>query len=230
MTAILKRTASRALLVSFLLLCTSARAQDSTLALKSPDDLMTDVLDLTDPAISIWPRVNTVEVEALSSTIDALKEAYESDRLESDERTRLIETMISESEKDEEIIDAMIDVAKETDDDAEKDRLEDLLDLYKDRRKYLNRIADLRATERELAESRIDYVGELENVLGLAEDLLVAREAGDQAELLATERELIRQSRQLGATLDAVAGKVKDVNGDREKAFEEREKLISTHR
>lgn len=207
--------------------CQLAAGQDSTRTLKTEGEVMTDVLNLNDPAISIWPSVNTVEIEALSSSVEDLLAAYEADRLDADERTRLIDAMIADSEEDEELIKAKIDLAKEADDDEMKKSLEDLKDLYVLRRKYLVRIGKLRDEERKLAESRIDYVSQLGDVLEIAQSLLAARENGDRAELLGTERELIRQSRELGSRLDAVAGSVKKVNAERDKAFDAREELIS---
>jgi len=216
-----------ALLLPVLLSWDAAVGQDSTHTLKRADEVMEDVLDLTDPVLSVWPDVNTVEIEVFSAGIDKLLEAYEADRLDADERTRAIEAMISEAKRDEELIKTQIKAAKDADDDVEKDRLEDLKDLYVLRRKYLVRISKLRAEERKLSESRLDYVSKLADVLSISQDFLGARESGDRDDLLGTERELIRQSKELGVRLGGVSSNLKKVNTERDKAFEAREKLIS---
>ncbi len=207
----------------------TAGTTNSTSTLKAADEVMLDVLDLTDPMLSIWPDVNTVEIEVLSAAVPALTEAYEGDRLDADKRTRKIDALISESERDEKVIKDEMKLAKDADDDVEKDRLKNVQSLYVLRRKYLVRIKKLRAEERKLAETRIDYVRQLSEVLGKAEQLLSAREDGGRKDLPAIERELIRQSKELGARLNAVAGNLKKVNSERDKAFNQREKLMSAN-
>jgi hypothetical protein len=208
----------------------NALGQDSTSTLMSIDEVMTDVLNFHDPLHTIWPDVNMLEVEALSEVIERLTQAYDADRQDADERTRLIEKLIGDSEYDEQLIKESIKVAKDADDDVEKKRLEELKKVYATRRKYLSRIGDLRENERELSETRIDYVSQLAVVLENSKLLLAARESGEDADLLAAERELIRQSRELGNRLAAVASNVKKVNSTRDKAFDQREKLISAHK
>ena len=229
MTGTVKRILSATLALTVFLSWDAASGQDTTNALKTADEVMEDVLDLNDPLLSIWPTVNTVEIEALSAGVEKLTEAYEADRLEADERTREIESMIGDAERDEKIIKEKISLAKDADDDEEKERLEDLKDLYILRRKYLVRIGKLRDEERQLAETRIDYVRQLEDVLEKASQLVSARESGEGDDLLGIERELIRQSKELGIRQDAVAGNLKKVNTEREKAFKEREKLMSAY-
>jgi len=207
----------------------TALGQDTTDSMIPAIELMADVLDLNDPVLSIWPSVNDVEIESLSAAVAKLMDAYESDRLDADDRTRKILSMISDAEFDEERIKKMIKAAKDADDDVEKDRLEDLKDDYEVHRKYLSRIGKVRDGERQLAETRIDYVSQLDNVLVIARQLVSARATGGAEDLLGTERELIRQSKELGARLGAVASNLKKVNGEREKAFKDREKLIATY-
>jgi hypothetical protein len=205
----------------------TAWAQDSMQVTQSAEEIMRDVLDLNDPVLSVWPDVNTVEIEVFSASVTRLHESYEAERLDADERTREIEAMIAEARRVEDIIKDDIKAAKEADDDVEKDRLEDLKDLYEMRRKYLERMSRLRAEERKLSESRIDYVSQLSDVLGLAKQFIAARQSNDRDELLGTERELIRQSKELGGRLNAVAGHLRKVNTERDRAFEAREDLIS---
>lgn len=207
----------------------STKTPTTTSTLKSADEVLNDVLDLNDPMLSIWPDVNTLEIEALSAIVPKLTEAYEADRLDADERTREIDALISESERDEKAIKDKTKLAKDADDDVEKDRLKDLKSLYVLRRKYLVRIKTLRAEERKLAETRIDYVRQLDEVLKKSEQLLGAREDGSGKDLPAIERELIRQSKELGVRLSAVAGNLKKVNTGRDKAFSQREKLMSAN-
>lgn len=204
-------------------------AQNEEGVLKEADELMANVIDLNDPVLSIWPTVNDVEVESLSAAVLRLTEAYEADRLDADERTRELQAMVSDTETDEETIKDLIKVAKDEDNDDERDRLEDLKDVYELRRKYLERITKVREGERQLAETRIDYVNQLSDVLVLAQQLVNARESGDVDEMLGTERELIRQSGELGQRLDKVAGNLKRVNNERERAFRDREKLIAAY-
>ena len=217
------------LVFALLLSWDAAFAQDSTATLKSADEILEDVLDLNDPMLSIWPDVNTLEIEALSVIVPNLTEAYEADRLDADERTREIDALISKSERDEEVIKDETKLAKDADDDVEEDRLKDLKTLYVLRRKYLVRIKKLRAEERKLAETRIDYVRQLGEVLEKSQQLLSAREDGSGKNLPAIERELIRQSKELGVRLNLVAGNLKKVNTERDKAFSQREKLMSAN-
>jgi len=55
------------------------------------------------------------------------------------------------------------------------------------------------------------------------------REDGSGKNLPAIERELIRQSKGLGVRLNLVAGNLKKVNTERDKAFSQREKLMSAN-
>jgi len=241
MTSSLKPILAATLAFTVVLSLETASGQDSTdtantagttntaSTLKSADEVMLDVLDLTNPMLSIWPDVNTVEIEVLAAAVPALTEAYEADRLDADERTRAIDALISEAERDEKVIKDEMKAAKDADDDVEKDRLKDLQKLYVLRRKYLVRIKNLRAEERKLSETRIDYVRQLSEVLEKSQQLLAAREDGGGKDLPAIERELIRQSKELGGRLDAVAGKLKKVNTERDKAFSQREKLMSAN-
>ena len=193
------------------------------------DELMSDVLDLNDPVLSIWPSVNDLEIESLSVAVVKLLEAYESDRLDADERTREIQSMVSDARRDETVLKDLIKVARKAKDDVEKKKLEDLKKLYEVRRKYLERVTKIRDGERKLAETRIDYVNQLDYVLEMARQLVIARATGEVDDRLATERELIRQSTELGNRLGAVASNLKKVNNEREKAFENREKLIASY-
>ncbi len=220
---------SAATLCTMVLSWSTANAQDTTDFPIPAEDLMADVLNLNDPVTSIWPSVNDVEIESLSAAVSKLMEAYESDRLDADDRTRRIQSMIADAEGDEKRIKQMIKIAKDADDDVEKDRLEDLKDDYEVHRKYLSRISKVRDGERKLAETRIDYVSQLDNVLTIARQLVSARATGGTEDLLGTERELIRQSKELGARLGAVASNLKKVNGEREKAYKDREKLIAKY-
>ena len=235
MTRTLKPILAATLAFAVLFSQDAAFGQDSTDAptasstLKPADQVLEDVLNLNDPMLSIWPDVNTLEIEALSAIVPNLTEAYEADRLDADERTREIDAMISESERIERVIKDESSLAKEAEDDVEKERLKDLKDLYVLRRKYLVRIKNLRAEERKLAETRIDYVRQLDEVLQKSDQLLSAREEGGGKDLPAIERELIRQSKELGARLSAVAGNLKKVNSERDKAFSQREKLMSAN-
>ncbi len=61
----------------------------------------------------------------------------------------------------------------------------------------------------------------------MATQLFNARATDNVDERLATERELIRQSRELSARLGLVANNLKKVNAERERAFTDREKLIA---
>ena len=228
MTSTTNRIAAAALALT-IILSMDVFGQDSTGTLKQPDQIMEDLLDLNDPMLSIWPNVNTIEIEVLSAGIDRLKGAYEADRLEADERTRKIDAMISEVDRDQEVIKEKNNLAKEAKDDVEKERLKDLKNLYSLRRKYLVRIKKLRDVERQLAETRLDNISQLGDVLKIANELAEARETRDGYDLLGIERELIRQSKQLGVTLNGVATNLKKVNTERDKAFDEREKLISAH-
>ncbi|TDI76578.1 MAG: hypothetical protein E2O84_02440 [Bacteroidetes bacterium] len=206
-----------------------AFGQNDPDSLLSSDKLMLDVLDLNDPVLSIWPTINNVEIESLSAAVVNLTGAYEANRLDADERTRQIQAMVAVAKRNEEKIKTMIKAAKKADDDEEKDRLEDLKDVYELRRKYLQRVSKVRDGERQLAETRIDYVNQLTYFLEIAEQLVAARESGNSTDLLGTERELIRQSKELGGRSSAVAGRLKKVNSEREKAFKDREKLIAAY-
>ena len=206
-----------------------AFGQNDPDSLLTSDKLMLDVLDLNDPVLSIWPTINNIEIESLSSAVTNLTGAYEANRLDADERTREILAMVAAAKRNEDKIKIMIKAAKDADDDDEKDRLEDLKDVYELRRKYLERVSKVRDGERQLAETRIDYVNQLTYFLEIAEQLVAARESGNSNEMLGTERELIRQSKELGARSSAVAGKLKKVNSEREKAFKDREKLIAAY-
>jgi hypothetical protein len=119
--------------------------------------------------------------------------------------------------------------AKVADLEDEKDRLEKAKDFYEQRRKYLERVTKIRDNERKVAETRIDYVNQLSYVLETAKDLVEARANEDTDASLATEREMIRQSTELGERLSLVASNVKKANSEREKAFAEREKLIAAY-
>lgn len=232
----------------------AASAQDDTDSpYKTVDILMTDVLDLNDPVLSIWPNVNDLEIQSLSAAVQNLTEAYESDRLEADERTREIQSMVADAKDDElslkESIDATKDMIKDAKNiekkadegakvaaktvvselESDKDRLEKTKKFYEERRKYLERVTKIRDGERRVAEMRIDYVNQLAYVLEMATDLVAARASGDTDARLATERELIRQSTELGNRLGDVASNLKKVNSEREKAFGEREKLIAAY-
>ena len=241
MKRIFKHFLIAVMVYTVLLSLNTASAQDSTVVLTPPDELfggadlvpadklMTDVLDLKDPVLSIWPGINEIELESLTAAVKNLRGAYEQDRLDADERTRTVFSMISDAERDEERIKDLIKAAKDADNDVEKDRLEDLKKDYQQRRKYLTRIGKIRDGERELAEARIDYASQLDNVLELARQLVEARTTGGADDLLGTERELIRQSKELGLRSGAVSSKLKKVNGEREKAFKEREKLIASY-
>lgn len=208
----------------------TAVEQSLSAGLLPADELMADVLDLKDPMLSIWPGINDLELESLLSAVKNLREAYESDRLDADDRAREVLSMISHASRDEEKIKDLIKVAKDADNDAEENRLKDLKKDYETRRKYLTRIGKIRDGERELAEARIDYASQLDNVLSLATQLVSARESGGEDDLLGTERELIRQSKELGVRSGEVSSKLKKVNGEREKAYKEREKLIAGYR
>lgn len=137
---------------TFLFSWTMASGQDSTDVLNrasgliAADKVMEDVLDLNDPVLSIWPSINDLEIESLSAAVLKLRDAYESDRLNADDRTRKILSLISDAEFNEELIKGMIKDAKDADDDAEKDRLENLKDDYELRRKYLKRGSTMSAS------------------------------------------------------------------------------------
>jgi hypothetical protein len=204
-----------------------ALAQDSAGEYKSEKELMSDVLDLNDPVLSIWPSINNLELESLSAAVKKLKEAYEADRTDADVRARNIESMVIDAIADVDVIKVRINAAKDAKDDAEKKRLESVKDDYELRRKYLERIGSVRDGERKLAESNIDYVKQLEDVLEKAETLDRKRKSGNEDEKLAAERELIRQSKELGERLSQVSDNLKKVNSEREKAFKDREKLLS---
>jgi vacuolar-type H+-ATPase subunit I/STV1 len=228
-------------------------AQDSTNTFKTAELLMSDVLNLNDPVLSIWPNVNDLEIESLSAAVQNLTEAYESDRLDADLRTREIQSMVADAKSDEvslkemisvtkDLIKAAKKVAKDAEDGAkaseeakvkelegQKDDLEKAKKFYEERRKYLERVTKIRDGERKVAETRIDYVNQLAYVLDIAKDLVDARETEDTDARLATEREMIRQSTELGLRLSAVASNIKKANSEREKAFKEREKLIAAY-
>lgn len=229
MTRTFKHILSATLACAILFSWDNASGQDSTPTFKQADDLMSDVLDLNDPVLSIWPNVNDLEIASLSVAVVALTEAYESDRLDADERTREIQSMVSDAKNDEIVLKDLIRVARKAKDDVEKKRLEALRKFHIVRRKYLERVTKIRDGERQLAETRIDYVNQLEYVLEMATQLVNARATDNVDERLATERELIRQSRELSARLGLVASNLKKVNAERERAFTDREKLIADY-
>ncbi len=111
---------------TFLFSWTMASGQDSTDVLNrasgliAADKVMEDVLDLNDPVLSIWPSINDLEIESLSAAVLKLRDAYESDRLDADDRTRKILSMISDAEFDEELVKGMIKNAKDADDEPRK--------------------------------------------------------------------------------------------------------------
>ena len=137
--------------------------------------------------------------------------------------------MVSDAKNDEIVLKDLIRVARKAKDDVEKKRLEALRKFHVVRRKYLERVTKIRDGERQLAEKRIDYVNQLEYVLEMATQLVNARATDSVDERLATERELIRQSRELSARLGLVASNLKKVNAERERAFTDREKLIADY-